>query len=110
MTTQSLAINKKELSIMEKPQSATSLESSPEEERKSRLVKYTIAMSVRVVCLILGVFLEGWAMWVAFAGAIFLPYFAVVVANAPGRSNATSKVRTPTRSISADKFQVVDDN
>jgi hypothetical protein len=95
---------------MEKPQSATSLESSPEEERKSRLVKYTIAMSVRVVCLILGVFLEGWAMWVAFAGAIFLPYFAVVVANAPGKSSTVAKINSPTKSISADKFRIVDDN
>lgn len=95
---------------MEKPQSATSLESSPEEERKSRLVKYTIAMSVRVVCLIVGVFLEGWAMWVAFAGAIFLPYFAVVVANAPGKSSTVAKINSPTKSISADKFRIVDDN
>jgi hypothetical protein len=95
---------------MEKPQSATSLESSPEEERKSRLVKYTIAMSVRVLCLILGVFLEGWAMWVAFAGAIFLPYFAVVVANAPGKSSTVAKINSPTKSISADKFRIVDDN
>jgi hypothetical protein len=95
---------------MEKPQSATSLESSPEEERKSRLIKYTIAMSVRVVCLILGVFLEGWAMWVAFAGAIFLPYFAVVIANAPGRSSSAPKVTSPTKSISADKFRIVDES
>lgn len=95
---------------MEKPQSATSLESSPEEERKSRLVKYTIAMSVRVVCLVLGVFLDGWAMWVAFAGAIFLPYFAVVIANAPGKSSTVSKATAPTKSISADKFKIVDDN
>ncbi len=94
---------------MEKPQSATSLESSPEEERKSRLVKYTIAMGVRVLCLILGVFLEGWAMWVAFAGAIFLPYFAVIVANAPGRSSSSTRATAPTKSISADKFKIVDD-
>lgn len=95
---------------MDKPQSATSLESSPEEERKARLVKYTIAMSVRVICLILGVFLEGWAMWVAFAGAIFLPYFAVVIANAPGKSTTAVKATAPTKSISADKFRIIDDN
>ena len=29
-------------------------------------------------------FVEGWLMWLAFAGAIFLPYFAVVLANAQG--------------------------
>jgi len=94
---------------MDKPQSATNLESSPEEERKARFVKYTIAMSVRMICIILGVFLEGWAMWVAFAGAIFLPYFAVVIANAPGRSSASARVTSPAKSISADKFRIVDD-
>ena len=29
-------------------------------------------------------FVDGWLMWLAFAGAIFLPYFAVVLANAQG--------------------------
>ena len=66
---------------MQKRQSATALEASPDEERRSRLVKYTIAMSVRMVCIVLGVVTQGWLMWVFFALAIFLPYFAVVIAN-----------------------------
>jgi threonine/homoserine/homoserine lactone efflux protein len=49
-------------------------------------------------------------MWVAFAGAIFLPYFAVVIANAPGRSSSAPKVTSPTKSISADKFRIVDES
>lgn len=69
---------------MEKPQSVTNLDISPEDERKSRMVKYLLAMSLRVVCIIVGVFVEGWLMWVCFAGAIFLPYFAVIIANASG--------------------------
>jgi len=94
---------------MDKPQSATSLESTPEQERKERLIKYSIAMGIRVVCLIVGVFLQGWMMWVAFAGAIFLPYFAVIVANAPSGSSSSRKATSPTKSISADKFNIVDD-
>lgn len=57
---------------------------SPDEERKSRMLKYSLAMSIRVVCIVLAIFVDGWLMWLAFAGAIFLPYFAVVLANAQG--------------------------
>lgn len=94
---------------MDQPQSATSLENTPEQERKARLIKYSIAMGIRVVCLVVGVFLQGWLMWVAFAGAIFLPYFAVIVANAPSTSSSARKVTSPTQSISAGQFNIVND-
>jgi hypothetical protein len=48
------------------------------------MLKYTLAMTIRVVCIVVAMFVEGWLMWLAFAGAIFLPYFAVVLANAQG--------------------------
>lgn len=67
---------------MDKPQSITTVGESPEAERNSRMVKYLIAMTIRVVCIVLALFVEGWLMWLCFAGAIFLPYFAVVLANA----------------------------
>lgn len=40
-------------------------------------------MSVRMVCFVLMFVIQpyGWYTWVLAAGAIFLPYFAVVVAN-----------------------------
>ena len=94
---------------MAKKQSATSLEASPDEERRSRMVKYTVAMSIRMVCIVLGVFSQGILMWIFFALAIFLPYFAVVVANAQG---PTKKVNTtvvaPTLSIKADQIRFDD--
>lgn len=93
---------------MAKTQSVTSLGQSPEVERKRRMIKYTIAMTVRVVCLILGMMVQGWLMWVFFAGAIFLPYFAVIIANAqgdPGEPKSASKVEAPTLAISADAFR-----
>jgi hypothetical protein len=40
------------------------------------MLKYTLAMTIRVVCIVVAMFVEGWLMWLAFAGAIFLPYFA----------------------------------
>ena len=69
---------------MAKAQSITTVSESPDDERKSRMLKYTLAMTIRVVCIVLAMFVDGWLMWLAFAGAIFLPYFAVVLANAQG--------------------------
>lgn len=87
-------------------QSVTSLELSPEAERKQRMIRYTWAMTIRVICLVLGMFLEGWLMWIAFAGAIFLPYFAVVIANTQGAAGAPRAVPVaPKLVISADAFK-----
>ena len=95
---------------MQKPQSVTNLNISPEEERKSRMVRYLIAMSIRVVCIVAGVYVEGWLMWVCFAGAIFLPYFAVIIANASGSSSARSAVAVvaPKLQIESTAFTVAD--
>jgi low affinity Fe/Cu permease len=48
---------------------------------RSRMIKYSISMGIRMVCLILVFFVEGWMMWVVIAGAVLLPYFAVILAN-----------------------------
>ncbi len=68
-----------------KQQSITSLPLAPDEERRNRMVKYTVAMTVRIVCIVAMMFAQGWWLAVFAAGAIFLPYFAVVVANVPAR-------------------------
>lgn len=66
---------------MAKIQSATSISQNPDDERNSRIKRYTVAMLIRMVCLVLGVVFQGPLMWIFFAAAIFLPYFAVVMAN-----------------------------
>ncbi len=94
---------------MQKRQSATALEASPDEERRSRLVKYTVAMSVRMVCIVLGVVTQGWMMWVFFALAIFLPYFAVIIANEQGSTKrVNTTVIAPKISIKADQIKIDD--
>lgn len=94
---------------MSKTQSVTSLEVSPEEERRNRFIKYTVAMIIRSVCVVLAVLVPlGWLTVLFAAGAVFLPYFAVVIANAQGSSSSSSSKRTaeaPTISISADSFR-----
>lgn len=79
--------------MSKKQQSITSLPPSPDEERRAREIRYTVAMSVRVVCILLAVFLHGWLQIVAIVGAIALPYFAVVIANVKMRQPDAIVVR-----------------
>lgn len=78
---------------MKQQQSITTLPPSPEAERRSRMIKYTIAMSIRVLCIVALLFAEGWWLAVFAAGAIFLPYFAVVMANVSGPSRQRRVLR-----------------
>lgn len=52
------------------------------EDIRGRQRRYVISMSVRTVCFLLAVLLTGPLRWVMLAGALFLPYIAVVIANA----------------------------
>lgn len=67
--------------MKKKLQSATTLPLSPTDERRIRMVKYSITMGIRMVCIIAMLFVSGWWLVVCAAGAIFLPYFAMIVAN-----------------------------
>ncbi|HXR44724.1 MAG TPA: DUF3099 domain-containing protein [Pseudolysinimonas sp.] len=64
-----------------KPASITSLPPSPDAERRIRMIKYSVAMGIRVLCIIAVVLVPGWWRLIPAVGAIFLPYFAVVIAN-----------------------------
>ncbi|WP_394551838.1 DUF3099 domain-containing protein [Agromyces sp. MMS24-JH15] len=85
---------------MKQQYTITSLPPSPEAERRARMVKYTITMSIRVLCIFLMLFAKGWWLAVCAAGAIFLPYVAVVLANVSGPSR-TRRVDAPTGAIEA---------
>ncbi|MFT2816305.1 DUF3099 domain-containing protein [Leifsonia sp. A12D58] len=64
-----------------KQQAITSLPLSPEVERRNRMIKYSVAMGIRVVCIVMMLFVQGWWLLIPAAGAILLPYFAVIIAN-----------------------------
>lgn len=68
--------------------SITTLGMTPEEERHRRVVKYSVAMGIRMVCIVLMLFAHGWWLLVFAIGAIALPYIAVVIANTPTRTSA----------------------
>lgn len=92
---------------MAEAQSVTDLGQSPEDERRSRMIRYSIAMTIRMICIVLAILVQGWLMWVCFALAIVLPYWAVVIANAQGGHTKSPKstVVAPKLSISADAFE-----
>ena len=48
----------------------------------ARTRRYLLQMSVRVVCFLGAVAVDHWTRWLLLAGAVVLPYIAVVLANA----------------------------
>jgi hypothetical protein len=79
--------------------SITTLDQSPADERRSRVLKYTVAMSVRMVCFVAIFFLPGWWRLAPAIGVIVLPYVAVVIAN--------TVVRRPSQALEAPAGVVV---
>ncbi len=78
----------------------TSAQKSLSSDQPGRQRRYFISMMVRTACFILTVILPSPFRWIALAGAVFLPYVAVVVANAgretilPGASILKKKPRS----------------
>lgn len=62
--------------------SITSVGRSHQQDINSRMLKYSITMGIRVLCFGLIFVLPSPWRWVAAVGAIFLPYVAVLIANA----------------------------
>lgn len=48
----------------------------------ARTRRYLLMMGIRTTCFVLAVLVPGWPRWVFIAGAVGLPYIAVVFANA----------------------------
>lgn len=72
----------------------TSLPPSPDEERHGRMIRYCLAMLVRLVCIIVAFLVPGWWALVPAIGAVVLPYIAVVLANV-GHEGLRGEVTRP---------------
>ncbi|MCU1437811.1 MAG: hypothetical protein JWP66_898 [Naasia sp.] len=59
------------------------------------MLKYTVAMGIRTLCVASLLFVSGW--WVLFmvVAAVLLPYFAVVIANVGAKPQAAPTVLRP---------------
>ena len=62
----------------------TSAAGSHSADMQQRAVRYLLSMGIRTLCVILVILVPGPLRWVFAAGAIVLPYIAVVAANAAG--------------------------
>lgn len=81
---------------------------TPDQEGRAR--RYIFSMVLRTVCFVGAVVTTGWLRWALVAGAVILPYIAVVLANAgkertkdPETSmvwiNAPQQTALPSRSL-----------
>jgi hypothetical protein len=80
----------------------TSAQKSLSSDQPGRQRRYFYSMMVRTACFVLTVVLPSPFRWFALAGAVFLPYIAVVIANA-GRETilpGTAILRKKPRSLS----------
>src|SRR4051794_10650158 len=73
--------------------SVTSAQPGRSEDLDSRIVRYAWMMSIRIACFVLAVVTPSPWRWLFVVGAIALPYFAVVLANA--RRSSTTPAADP---------------
>ncbi|MGQ0624249.1 MAG: DUF3099 domain-containing protein [Sporichthyaceae bacterium] len=81
--------------------SITGARTSLTEDVRARTRRYAISMGVRTACFLGAIITEGPLRWILFAGAVVLPYVAVVVANGgrePSREAAPAPIELPLRS------------
>ena len=57
-------------------------------EQAGRTRRYLISMGIRTGCVLAAIVVPGWPKWVFIAGAVVLPYLAVVIANAGRKDDA----------------------
>lgn len=70
--------------------SITDAAAAHSEDMRQRMIKYAVAMGIRLVCLILIFVVDGWFKLVMVAGAVFLPWIAVVIANGSDKAEVHS--------------------
>jgi len=65
----------------------TTARKSVPDDQAARIRGYVISMSIRVVCFVLALVTSGPLRWAFVAGAVFIPYLAVVYANSGREPN-----------------------
>lgn len=69
----------------EHPVSITSARTGHSDDMHKRQVRYLLSMGIRTACFVLAIVTSGPLRWTLVAAAVFLPYVAVVLANATDR-------------------------
>jgi len=67
-----------------------------DDDQSVRVRNYVISMVARIVFIVAAVVASGWLRWTFAVGAVFIPYFAVVIANGGReRSEHVASLVTP---------------
>lgn len=67
------------------PVRITDARTAHSDDIRHRQIRYLLSMLVRTACFVAAVLVDSWLRWVFLAAALFLPYVAVVMANAVSR-------------------------
>ncbi|SDL20187.1 Protein of unknown function [Arthrobacter sp. ok362] len=70
--------------------SITDAAAAHSDEMRERMIKYAVAMGIRMVCLILIFVVDGWFKLIPVLGAVLLPWVAVVIANGSDKAEIHS--------------------
>ena len=82
-------------------------------EHDSRVKRYAWTMAFRTACFVSMIFVDGPFRWVLFAGAVFLPYVAVLLANQanqrqqPNQVNRADPIDRPQLTTGPDDTEVI---
>ena len=77
------------------PVSITNASISHSQDVRARQRRYVISMLIRTACFVGAIVASGPLRWVLVAAALFLPYIAVVLANAGSRRAPQNAMFTP---------------
>ncbi|MDQ0664337.1 hypothetical protein QFZ35_002835 [Arthrobacter ulcerisalmonis] len=80
------------------------------EDMRQRMIKYAVAMGIRMVCLIMIFVVDGWFKVIAVAGAVFLPWIAVVIANGSDKAEAHSDLLLDSAPLAEIESPVIPDS
>ena len=81
--------------------SLTSARRPHSEDQRARQRRYLFSMVIRTVCFGLAIVVDGPMRWVFIVGAVFLPYVAVVFANAGRETGGPGPVAPPPPPVGA---------
>lgn len=70
--------------------SITGAGESLSDEQTGRTKRYLVSMTIRTACVLLAIVVPGWPRWLFLAGAVALPYLAVVAANSGRRRRGSA--------------------
>jgi hypothetical protein len=83
----------------------TSAGTAHSDDLDARMRRYLISMAIRTACVILAFVVRGPMQWVFGIAAVFLPYVAVLFANAKGSARPSSRVASPHGPMAAGRLE-----